>query len=70
MFNINKIEKHRIIKGLSKSGLAKKAGIDPSTYTVILRGKHHHPPTIKKVADALGLDMEEIYIEEETAKSA
>ena len=70
MFDTQKIEEARILKGFSKSGLAKKAGIHHTTYTQILKGpKHHYPPTIKKVADALGLSMEEIYIEE-TVKSA
>ena len=69
MFDLQKIEKSRIIKGLAKKDLAEKAGISPGTYTLILRGENHHPPTIKKIADALGLSMEEIYIEEE-AKSA
>ncbi len=70
MFDLQKIEKSRIIKGLAKKGLALEAGISPSTYTEILHGKNQHPPTIKKVADALGLQMEEIYIDEEEAKSA
>ena len=69
MFDISKIEKARILNGLTKGGLAEEARIHPSTYTLILKGSNHHPPTIKKIADALGLSMEEIYIEEE-AKSA
>ena len=66
---LTKYEKARILQGLTKGGLAEQAGIHPTTYTLILKGSNHHPPTIKKVADALGLKMEEIYIEEE-AKSA
>ena len=68
--DIRKIEKARILKGLTKGGLAEKAGIHPTTYTLILKGSSHHPPTIKKVADALDLDMKEIYIDEEEAKTA
>ncbi len=69
MFDISRIEKARILQGLTKGGLAKKAGIHPTTYTLILKGSNHHPPTIKKIADALGLEMKEIYIDEK-AKSA
>ena len=65
MFDTKKIENARVINGLAKKNLAKKAGISPGTYTQILNGENLYPPTIKKVADALGLEMEEIYIEEE-----
>ena len=44
MFDTQKIEKARIIKGLTKSGLAKKAGIHPSTYTLILQKPKQNPP--------------------------
>ena len=67
MFNIPKIEKARIIKGLAKKDLAEKAGISPGTYTQILAGENHYPPTIKKIADALALEMEDILVNEEEA---
>ena len=64
MFDTQKIEKARIIKGLTKSSLAKQAGIHHTSYSRVLCGKHH-PPTIKKIADALGLDMTDLFIDEE-----
>ncbi len=70
MFDTEKIEKARVINGLAKKDLARKAGISPGTYTQVLRGENHYPPTIKKIADALGLEMEEVCIDEEEAKSA
>ncbi len=70
MWDTRKIDKARILKGLSKSGFAKKAGIFPTTYTEILHGQNQYAPTIKKVADALDLSMEEIYIDDQEAKTA
>jgi DNA-binding XRE family transcriptional regulator len=53
--NIRKIEAARERQGLSKSGLAKMVGIHPSTYTLILKGKHSYAPTIKRIALAVGM---------------
>ncbi len=62
MFDIKRLEKARIIKGWSKVAVAKNARISAVTYTHIINGKNQYPPTIKKVADALGLDMKDLYI--------
>ena len=64
MFDTQKIEKARQIKGLTKQGLAELVGIHPSTYTLILKGEIQNPPTIKKIADVLGVSMEDIFIDD------
>lgn len=62
-----RLESARIKKGLSKSKLAQLVGIHPSSYLRILKGETQNAPTLKRIADALGLSMEEIFIEEEQA---
>jgi len=70
MFDIEKIEKARIINGLNKGDLAKKVGIHPYSYTRILKGEIQNPPTIKRICDVLGLSMEEIYIDDSPKEAA
>lgn len=65
MFDTKKIEKARVLKGLRKSEVARRAGYSPATYTLVLKGRVQNPPTIKAIADVLGLSMEEIYIEQD-----
>ena len=67
MFNTHEMEKARKIKGLTKTGLALAAGIAPTTYSRILRTNQHHPPTIKRIAEVLGLSMKDIYIDDDEA---
>ena len=69
-YNRQKIERERVLKGWSRSTLAKKIGVNPSTISNLLAGKTGNIETIKKIADALGIDMKEICIDEEAAKSA
>jgi len=64
MFDIQKIEKARIIKGLTKRDLAAEVGIHPNSYSRILKGEIQNPPTIKAICGALGLSMEEIFIDD------
>ena len=49
---------------LTKTSLAKKAGISSATITKLLAGKSSTPITVGKIAAALGVDVTEI-IEEE-----
>ena len=68
--NTQTLEKARILKGLTKQGLAEGVGIHPSTYTLILKGKIQNPPTIKKIADFLGLEMEAVFMDEPESEVA
>jgi transcriptional regulator with XRE-family HTH domain len=62
--NTKKMERARILRGWTKARLADEIGIDPSTIGKIERGKNFKPPTIKKIADALGLDMESLLLDD------
>lgn len=66
MFDIQRIEKERVLQGITKQELSRKASIDPSTYARIVAGsvENPHAPTIKSLCDALGLRMEEVYVED------
>lgn len=55
-----KIQRARAIRGWTKRRLAAAVGVDPATIARIERGLTQNPETIKKVADTLGLSMEEL----------
>jgi len=55
-----KIQRARTIRGWTRRRLATAAGVDPATVSRIERGTSRNPETIKKVADILGLSMEEL----------
>jgi len=61
MYDLQKIERARIVRGLRKQDVARLAGISPSSYTLILQGRLKSPPTVKAVCDALGIAMEDVY---------
>ena len=63
-----KLRRLRILKGFTVRGLAEEAGISTSTITVLERRKRNdrfHPPTLVKLADALGVDSTELIGEED-----
>lgn len=55
-----KIQRARTIRGWTRRRLAAAAGVDPATIGRIERGISQNPETVKKVADILGLAMEEL----------
>jgi len=59
--NTEKLEECRQRKGLTKTALCAVVGIHPSTYTLILQGKRKSPPTIKALAEAVGLDPDKAW---------
>lgn len=63
-YDIARIERERLIKGWSKDKLAQIADVDPKTITNVERGDGGNPATIKAIADALGIPMRELLIEE------
>ncbi len=65
-----KIEKRRFLSGWSKSELARRAGVDQSTVGRVERGETLKPDTIKRIAEALQLTVEDLLIEEKSSKSA
>lgn len=49
-------------QNMSQGALAEKSDLNPNTISAICRGKERiEIPTLKKVADALGLSMQELF---------
>lgn len=67
MFNKNKVELLRKRNGWSKYRLAKEANMAQSTLHDIVSGKNVNPrmDTISKIADALGVSVNEFFDEED-----
>ena len=64
-YDIARIERERVLRGWSKARLAEEIDKDPSTISLIENGKiDGNPATIKAIAEALGVPMEELLIEE------
>jgi transcriptional regulator with XRE-family HTH domain len=55
-----RLEAERVLRGWSKTRLAALAGVDPATVSRLERGHHRKASTLKRVADVLGLRMEEL----------
>lgn len=68
--DVNKIDFARRRKGLLKRELAEKVGIHPQSLSRVLSGETSNPKTIKAICDALGLSMEEVYIDGEKEEVA
>jgi transcriptional regulator with XRE-family HTH domain len=56
-YNVEILEKTRLIKGLSYSELANKLGINKVTVSRTLNGVTTNPHTVKILADCLGVEM-------------
>lgn len=55
----DKLQAERIRARLTRPGLARKAGLDPShIYFLEMRKRGTTPETLGRIADALGIDME------------
>ena len=64
-FNLYKLKRERVLKGLSMTTLGRMTGFTPQMIWYIEKKGSQSPQTIKRLADALGLTMEELIIEEE-----
>ncbi len=64
-YDISALEQARAKRGLTKTKLCAIVSFHPSAYTRILTGRTRNPETIKKFADALGLDMEDLVVSDE-----
>jgi transcriptional regulator with XRE-family HTH domain len=53
--DLEKLRKLRVNQGLTQRQLARKAGISNTTLAKIERGGGAMPPTLKKLADVLGV---------------
>ena len=60
MYKIEILEKKRLEKGLSYTEIADNLGIHKVTVARTLKGLSMKPPTVKRLADYLGVEMERI----------
>jgi transcriptional regulator with XRE-family HTH domain len=59
----------RIRKGWSQGDLGREAGVRADTVSSIERGRHDpRPSTLRKLADALGVEVEDLFREPEAPK--
>ena len=54
--DVEKLLELRVNQGLTQRDLARKAGISNATLSKIEHGRNTRPPTLKKLADALGVE--------------
>ncbi len=59
-YKTDKIKKARLIKGWSITRLAKEAGLAYQTVASVETGPSPQPASVKAIADALGLRMEDL----------
>jgi len=62
LYDIEKLAQRKAALGLTDQMLARRAGLHPSTIKNILTGRTCKPPTIRKIAEALGMDLAELVV--------
>jgi len=65
-YNTQRLDRERILKGWTQEDLARAARLTAGMVSYALRHGKGTARTFKKLADALGLSMSEILIEEKT----
>ena len=68
-YDIEKLERARMIKGWNKSQIAKAAGLSRAAITQIWQGKHKSPSTLKVITEALDLKVEDVLVVVEERRS-
>ncbi len=63
-YDFTKLTKARMVRGWTQAQLAEAIGEYQSTVSRVEAGKIQHPGTIKKIADVLGLNMEDLIIDD------
>jgi transcriptional regulator with XRE-family HTH domain len=58
------LQRKRLLNGWSQKHLAALAGVDTSTVGRVERGENQSPKTVKRLADALGVEMDELVVED------
>lgn len=59
-YQVEILERMRLVKGLSYSEIANMLGINKVTVSRTLNGVTMNPHTVKRLADCLGVDMSTI----------
>jgi len=62
-YDIEKLERARVIRGWTKGRLARAVGLTPSAISFVWKGQAKKAETLKHIAEVLGLTVEEILIE-------
>jgi transcriptional regulator with XRE-family HTH domain len=66
-----KLKHWRLARTMTIRDLAARSGVDHSAISLIERGKRHpHPSTIRKLAEALGVEPRELLEGADTGKAA
>jgi transcriptional regulator with XRE-family HTH domain len=69
-YEIAKVVKARTINGWTQAMLARRAGTSVSTISKIENQETNPlPSTMKAIADALGLDMEDLIVDDKPARA-
>ena len=58
-----RLNRELILQGLTQLSVAAELKMSRQAISKIFTGKSSHPPTIKKVAQALGLETSDIWID-------
>lgn len=69
-YDINKLERARRLKGWTKARLAQMVGLTAPAISAIWRGDSKNAETLKQIADVLGLEVEDILIDDSTVQTA
>ena len=67
-YDESKLKRARELKGWTKSMVAKSIKVTPRVVWDVENGDNQSPRTIFKMAKVLGLQMEEIWVEERVAR--
>jgi len=70
-YDIDKVKRARLVRGWTKAELARRIQKKPSTITQIEQGVFSPlPTTMKRIAEELGLKMEDLILEEGNESAA
>jgi len=61
-YNFARLEFERLSQGLTYSEIADRAGLTQPTVARCCKGESANPPTIKRVADVLGIPLADIVL--------
>lgn len=59
-YDATKLERARLLKGWKKIQVSRITRLAPSSITNVFKGRNSSAEAVKRVADALGVPMEEI----------
>lgn len=64
LIDASRIRAERVVRGFTQTALARKVRRCPATISNLENGKGVGPKTLKRIADVLGIPMEEILCRE------